>query len=110
MTDLEIPFKKDRTLHYRIFEILPGALSWSLLLLPLILSIINVTVAAVFVLVYLLINFTRIVAGGIRALQGFHVLQDHMKMDWLSMLEELEAGEIADPNVRRHRWHHDAVR
>lgn len=110
MKDLEIPLKKDRTLHYRIFEILPGALSWSLLCLPLILSLINVTVAAVFVLVYLLINFTRIVAGGIRALQGFHVLQEHMRLDWLSMLRELEAGELIDSSVRRHAWHHDAIR
>lgn len=110
MKDLEIPLKSDRTLHYRIFEILPGALSWSLLCLPLILSIINVTIAAVFVLVYLLINFTRIIAGGIRALQGFHVLQDHMKLDWQSMLDELEVGESTDPTVRRHGWHHDAIR
>ncbi len=110
MEDLEIPLKKDRTLHYRIFEILPGALSWSLLCLPLILSNINVTIAAIFVLVYLLINFTRIVAGGIRALQGFHVLQNHMRLDWQSMLRELEAGEVEDPDARRHSWHHDAIR
>lgn len=110
MTDLEIPLKQDRTLHYRIFEILPGALSWLLLFLPFILSLINVTIAAVFVLVYLLINFTRIIAGGIRALQGFHVLQDHTRLDWSDMLHELEAGEVKDTNVRRHKWHHDAIK
>lgn len=109
MSDLEIPFKKDRTLHYRIFEILPGALSWSILLLPVILSIINVTVAAVFVLVYLLINFTRAIAGAIRALQGFHILKDHERLDWLGMLDELEAGEVANPHARRPRWHYDSL-
>lgn len=109
MADLEIPFAKDRTLHYRIFEILPGALSWFLLFLPLILSLINVTVAAVFVLVYLLINFTRAIAGAIRALQGFHILKDHERLEWRQMLEELEAGEVSDPHARRPKWHIDAL-
>ena len=48
MTDLEIPYEKDRKGHYRFFEILPGALSWSLLLLPLILSQFNVEFAVIF--------------------------------------------------------------
>jgi hypothetical protein len=109
MTDLEIPFKKDRTLHYRIFEILPGALTWFLLFLPFILSLINVTVAAVFVLVYLLVNFTRIIAGAARAMQGFHVLKEHERLDWQTMLKELETGEVESPHVRRPKWHYDAI-
>jgi hypothetical protein len=58
MTDLEIPYEKDRTRRYRFFEILPGALSWLVLFLPLILSFINVTAATFFILAYILIYFT----------------------------------------------------
>lgn len=109
MTDLEIPLAKDRTLHYRIFEILPGAISWTLLFLPLILSLINVTFAAIFVLAYLLINFVRAVAGAIRAMQGLHIVQEHERLDWQAMLDELEAGEVTSPHVRRPKWHYNTL-
>ena len=69
MTDIEIPFKEDRHARYRFFEILPGVLSWTMLVLPLLLSLINVTVAAIFILIYLLVNFTRAVAAAIRSPQ-----------------------------------------
>jgi hypothetical protein len=107
MTDIEIPYKKDKTAHYRFFEILPGALSWMALFLPLILSLINVTVAAVFVLIYLLINFTRAVAAATRALHGYSILRKHQKLDWLQLNAELQKGEISDAKAVRPRWHYD---
>jgi len=110
MTDLEIPLEKDRTPRYRFFEILPGALSWSLLALPFILSVINVTVAAVFVLVYLLVNFSRAIAGVIRALQGYHIMRQHQQLNWQVMLDDLEAGEVTTEHVKRPKWHLAALR
>ncbi len=59
MTDIEIPYKQDRNWKYRLFEIMPGAFSWLLIFTPLILSLINVTVASVFILAYLLVFFVR---------------------------------------------------
>jgi hypothetical protein len=63
MTDIEIPYEKDRSKRYRFFEILPGSLSWLLLFMPVILSFvnfkingINVTLAVPFILAYLLIS------------------------------------------------------
>jgi hypothetical protein len=109
MTDLEIPFEKDRHAHYRFFEILPGALSYSMLLLPIVLSLINVTLAAVFTLIYLLINFTRGIAGAIRGLHGFHVMRQHQKLPWSQMLRELEAGQVSSAQARRPKWHLDAL-
>jgi hypothetical protein len=47
MTDLEIPHEEDRHFVYRFFEILPGALSWLMLFMPLILSLFSVTNAYV---------------------------------------------------------------
>ncbi len=79
MTDLEIPFEKDRRGHYRFFEILPGFLSWTLLFTPLILSHITITVnsipinlAVVFILLYLLIFFVRGLAYSSRSSADIH--------------------------------------
>ena len=80
MTDIEIPHEKDRHGHYRFFEILPGVVSWSMLALPFVLSLINVTLAAFFLFVYLLINFARVMANAFRALQGYRVLKQHIKL------------------------------
>jgi cellulose synthase/poly-beta-1,6-N-acetylglucosamine synthase-like glycosyltransferase len=108
MTDLEIPLERERSWRYRFFEILPGALSWFMLTLPFILSLINVTLAALFVLIYLLINFTRGLAGAVRALQGYHTMRVHQKLPWPQLLAEIEAAEIS-PHAKRPRWHRNAV-
>jgi hypothetical protein len=109
MTDIEIPFEKDRGRRYRFFEALPGLVSWSLLLLPAVLSLISVTAAAVYIIAYILIYFARTVGVDIRALQGFKMMQDHKKLPWQQMLTELESGEIADAEAKRPQWHYDNV-
>jgi cellulose synthase/poly-beta-1,6-N-acetylglucosamine synthase-like glycosyltransferase len=109
MTDIEIPYEKDRNRKYRFFEILPGALSWFMLVFPFLLSFINVTLAAVFVLVYLLANFTRAFAASIRALHGYRVLRQHQKLDWRALVEELDAGEVSSADVHRPKWHYDQL-
>lgn len=107
MTDIEIPYEKDRDRKYRFFEILPGALSWFMLVLPVLLSLINVTVAAVFVFLYILIYLTRAFALSIRALQGYARLRRHQKLDWETMLHEVESGEIESADAKRPKWHYD---
>ncbi len=107
MTDIEIPYEADRNRKYRFFEILPGALSWFMLSLPLLLSLINVTLAAVFILAYILIYFTRSVAVDIRALSGYKVMREHEKIDWNQLVAEVEAGEVSDPMAKRPKWHYD---
>ena len=110
MTDIEIPYNDERGRRYRFFEILPGALSWFMLLLPLLLSLINVTLASVFILAYLLIFFVRSIGVNIRAFQGYRTMEQHKRLPWQRMLEELDRGELADPNDRRPRWHLDNMR
>lgn len=107
MTDIEIPYKQDRGARYRFFEILPGTLSWTMLFVPLILSLINVTAAALFVLVYLLINVTRAAALAIRSLHGYNVMRKQKLLDWRQMLAELEVGEVKNAGVIRPKWHYD---
>lgn len=105
MTDIEIPFEKDRKPRYRFFEILPGALSWLLLFMPLILSLINVTLAVLFILAYLLVYFTRTVAVDIRALAGYRTMKQHMRLDWNGLVADLEAGKVTDLAIERPQWH-----
>lgn len=107
--DIEIPYERERNWRYRIFEILPGTLSWTMLALPLVLSYFNVFIAALFVLIYLLISFTRGLAGAARALQGYRIMRHHQAMDWQAMLHELESGEV-DAQVKRPKWHYGFIR
>lgn len=105
MTDIEIPLERDRHGWYRFFEILPGVLTWTLLFMPLILSFINVTAAAFFILAYVLIYFTRSLAVDVRALSGHRMLNRYKKIDWGELNSELEAGETAATTQPRPKWH-----
>lgn len=105
MTDLEIPFEKDRKGHYRFFEILPGALSWTLLFLPLILTFINITAAVVFILAYLIIYFARSLGYDIRAISGYITMKQHLSLDWNALNEDIQNGLILDSKTERPKWH-----
>jgi cellulose synthase/poly-beta-1,6-N-acetylglucosamine synthase-like glycosyltransferase len=107
MKQIEIPYEQNRTKLYRFFEILPGSLSWLVLCTPLLLSLINVTFAALFILGYILIFFTRAMAVNIRALAGYKVMRQHEKIDWNELLEEVEAGGVSDPHAKRPNWHYN---
>ncbi|HSH56313.1 MAG TPA: glycosyltransferase family 2 protein [Candidatus Limnocylindrales bacterium] len=109
MTDIEIPYKENRDWKYRLLEIMPGTLSWSMLLLPLILSYIDVTIASIFILAYLLLFFARSVGVNSRALQGYHTMEFHRKLPWRAMTEELVAGVVTDPQAKRPDWHLDNI-
>ncbi len=117
MTNLEIPFEKDRKGHYRFFEILPGALSWSLLALPFVLSYINVSVryitvnlAVVFILAYLLLFFVRSMAYSVRAIAGYRTMRQHLKLDWNGLAADIEVGQVTSLAIARPAWHLDNLR
>jgi hypothetical protein len=84
---------------------LPGLLSWFILFLPLLLSLINATVAAIFVIMYLLVYFARAVGVSTRALQGNALVLRYKKLDWRQFLNEVEAEEILAPPSERPEWH-----
>ena len=107
MTNIEIPFEKDRTKGYRFFEILPGALSWFILALPVILSLINAAAAALFVLLFILVFFTRAMGVTVRALAGYRTMREHGKLDWLQLAKEIQTGEVAEASVHRPKWHYE---
>lgn len=105
MTDIEIPYEKDRHFKYRIFEILPGALSWTLLFMPLILSLISITAAVFFILAYLLIFFVRSMGSNIRAIAGYRTMKQQMKLDWPALCADLQEGKPLETKVKRPAWH-----
>jgi cellulose synthase/poly-beta-1,6-N-acetylglucosamine synthase-like glycosyltransferase len=107
--DIEIPYEKDRGRRYRFFEILPGALSYSLFLLPLALSLISVTAVVFFIVAYILIYFTRGMAVNFRALAGYRVMRQQMKLDWNELCDELEAGSSLTTDVHP-SWHYNNLR
>lgn len=110
MTDLEIPLEKDRRGHYRFFEILPGSLSWLVLVLPFILSFINVNLAVFIILLYLLIFFARSLAYSTRAIAGYRTMKQHMKLDWPGLDADLDAGEVTSLAIARPKWHLNNLR
>ena len=107
MTDIEIPYAKDRSFRYLFFEKLPGVVSWSILLSPFILSVIAPNALVYAFIVYLLIWFAKAVGMNVRVIEGWRTLQKQQKMDWPQLLKELEAGEVTDPNVDRPKWHYE---
>ncbi|HEV2402721.1 MAG TPA: glycosyltransferase family 2 protein [Candidatus Saccharimonadales bacterium] len=107
MIDLDIPLEQDRHFKYRFFEILPGALTWTLLFMPFILSLVSVTAAAFFILGYIIVYFTRSVAVDVRALAGFRDMRKYMRLPWLELDAEIEALSLNDASVIRPKWHYD---
>lgn len=103
MRSIEIPQPEERDLKYRAFEILPGALTYIILSLPVILGLISPRLAAYFVVAYLLLWFVRAIGINVRSLQGWRQMNQHRNMPWEKLNSDLE--ELV---VRAHeapKWH-----
>ncbi len=110
MKNIEIPYERDRKGHYRFFEILPGLLSWSLLILPVVLTLIDTTYAVVFILSYLLIYIVRSFGYDFRAVSGYLTMKQHLKLKWNDFLQDLDLGEIDESlHITRPAWHIDNI-
>ena len=109
MRDIEIPYNEDKSWRYRFWEIFPGAISWSILLLPAVLSLINPTWFGIYIIAFFLIWFIKAFAINVRSLQGFRVMSQQSKLDWAPLLSDLEQGELAHPQAASPRWHKQNV-
>lgn len=103
MRSIEIPHPNERDWRYRIWEIIPGVLTWTVLSLPAILGFISPRLAAYFIVAYLLMWFSRAIALNIRSLQGWRMMNHHRNMPWEKLNQELEELDMG----REHfpRWH-----
>lgn len=109
MKSIEIPLVVERDKTYRWFERLPGLLSWFTLSLPITLSLINPTLAAYFVIAYLLIWAVKAIVLNIRIVQGYRRLTQHMSYEWQKLLDELDEPERAFVRYEQGitpRWHY----
>ena len=91
---LELPVGK-RTLKYRFFEMLPGLLSWSLLIFVPVISFLDKTslFAAGFILLFMISWFYRAVGMAFRTLQGYKRMKNSETIPWLEWLNHLENPE-----------------
>lgn len=105
MTDLEIPFANERSWRYRLGEIFPGALTWTLLLMPVVLGFLNPNLFAVFIIAFLLIWFVKALGLNIRSFEGFHMIKQQGKLDWGILNADLEAGRLTHPDMKLPKWH-----
>ena len=103
MRSIEIPQPDERGWRYRAFEILPGVLTYTILSLPVVLSLISPRVAAYFIISYLLLWFSRITVLNARALQGWRTMSRHKKLDWQSLNEDLE--DLMPRAKQAPKWH-----
>lgn len=101
----EIPFQQNKDWKYRFFEILPGALTWMVLVLPFVLAFTNVGLAAVLMIGYLLLWFAKAVAMNIRVVQGYNILDYHMKLDWQELIVDLDQEDVE--HRRFPKWHYE---
>lgn len=102
----EIPFDKDKDFKYRFFEILPGFLSWTALFLPFVLAFFNVGLTAWIMIAYLMLWFVKAVALNVRALQGWNLFQQHIKIDWEELIKDLK---VRSGSKKFPKWHHDNI-
>lgn len=103
--ELEIPYAGQRSRRYRFFEMLPGLLSWGILLLPFILSIFSPALGIWFIITYLLLWFIKSIGLSIRAIQGLREMSRQQKLDWTMLLKELENHQITSKQTERPKWH-----
>ncbi len=95
MRNIEIPTVKERDALYRFFEMIPGLLSWSTLALPIVLSLISPTLAAYFIIAFLLLWFVKTVGLNVRMYQGYRKINQVMAYDWPRLLRELDNPQKA---------------
>ena len=88
----EIPTGK-RTPLYRFFEILPGILSYGMVILLVVLSAISPIAGSVYLLLIVIMSLVKAIGVAFRTVQGYKVVKKGVKVNWRKRLEDLE-----DPN------------
>jgi cellulose synthase/poly-beta-1,6-N-acetylglucosamine synthase-like glycosyltransferase len=109
ISDVEIPYEGERNKTYRFFEILPGLLSWSILILPFILSLISPAITVFFVIAYMLLWFVKSIGMNIRAAQGWQTMKLHKKLNWQVLTDDIQHGLQEDIKTLRPKWHMDNI-
>ena len=102
--DIEIPYAEDRDFKYKLFEKLPALITYFVLALPIILSLFNPVWAAYFIIFYIVLWFIKAVVMAVRSLQGYNRMQRARKLDWLSLLKDVDNPEEAVKKNFSAKW------
>lgn len=88
--DLEIPLGK-RTKLYRALEILPGFLSYMMIILLFLLSWVNPVAGAIYLLAIISTTLMKAIAIAFRTIQGSAMIKRAKKVNWMGRLEDLKS-------------------
>lgn len=97
--NLEIPLGK-RTKLYRLLEILPGFLSYTLFILLFVLSFVKPVIGAIYLIVIISITLVKAIAVAFRTIQGYEIVKKASKVDWNNRLKDLEDVHAAYEKLR----------
>lgn len=107
--DIEIPYESDRGWRYRLFEILPGVATWTLLAFPFVASLFIPEVVVIFTVSYILLWLVKSLGLVVRNFQGMKRMNEFSSLNWAELNQDLQAGVI--PAGRQAPdWHADNLR
>lgn len=106
--DLEVPLGKRGKL-YRFFEILPAAMSYGMIVLLFVLSLISPVLGAIYLLIIIITVVVKAVGIAVRTVQGYAMVQKATRVDWAGRLGELERpgesyGRVREVKSRAYEW------
>lgn len=99
MIDLELPLK-ERTKAYRFFEMLPALLSYGMLVLLVVLSLISPLLAAIYLLLIIISVLVKAVGIAAHTITGRNRLNRAQNVDWHTRLLQLEDPEASYSDAR----------
>lgn len=102
MSDLEIPLGH-RSKLYRFFEMVPAFLSYGMIILLVILSLVSPFLAAVYLLLVIITVLVKAVGIAIHTISGRNRLERAQRVDWRERLEQLETPETSYEAIKNQR-------
>ena len=109
MNDLELPLGK-RSRLYRAFEIIPAVLSYGMILLLVVLSIVSPLAASVYLLLLIITMVTKAVGIAADSIIGHRRLTYAQTIDWTERLGQLEDPSAAYARISHREFRHFADR
>lgn len=100
--DLEIPLGK-RTKKYRLLEILPGALSYTMIILLFALSIISPALGSYYLLLIIAVTLVKAVGIVYRTIQGYNAAKRAEKVNWHERLVDLKTPHERYEELLKHK-------
>ena len=99
MTDLEIPLKK-RTKFYRFCEMVPAILSYGMLIVLVVLSLVNPILAGIYLLLLIITVLVKAVGIASHTIRGRSRMDAAQNIDWHDRLHQLERPLVSYKKLR----------